>query len=207
MSATCDQNAWVHPGVVFDGTAHVGFSSCVGYGTPVTEETYIGAGVRIGAFCVIELGVHIEADVQIDHYCRIARGARIGAKTRILYGAQVFDDVKIGRDCIIGGDLVDRTIVGDEVTFQGNTAHSHRDPTGDWDETEEPSPVIEWGSVVGIGALLIGGIRIGPRAFVAAGEIVKCDVPKETVLQGGKLQPLSDFRGMVKVRGNHERIP
>ena len=202
MTITRGEGAWIHPDIVFGGTVHVGFNSCVGYGAPADTETYIGDGVRIGAFCVIEHGVHIENNVEIDHYCRIARGARIGAKTRILYRAQVFEDVMIGRDCIIGGELVDRSIVGDEVTFQGNTAHSHKDPTGDWDETEEPSPVIERGSVVAIGALVIGGIIIGPRAYVAAGEIVKCNVPKETVLQGGKLWPLSHFRGMIKVRGS-----
>lgn len=202
MTFTLDPGAWIHPEIDVGGAVHVGFSSCVGYGPTAEERTYIGDGVRIGAFCVIEHGVHIENDVQIDHYCRISRGVRIGAKTRILYRAQVFDDVRIGRDCIIAGELVDRTIIGDEVTFQGNTAHSYRDPTGDWDETEEPSPVIEYGSVVAFGALVIGGITVGPRAYVAAGEIVKCDVPKETVLQGGKLQPLSYFRGLIKVRGS-----
>jgi acetyltransferase-like isoleucine patch superfamily enzyme len=145
--------------------------------------------------------VHIEAGVEIDHYCRISSGTEIGRKTRILYRAQIFDNVKIGSDCIIAGELVDRTVVGDQVTFQGNTAHSHTDPTRDWDETEEPSPIIQMGSVVGIGAILIGGITIGPRAYVAAGEIVKCDVPKESVLQGGKLRPLSECRGLIKVRG------
>ncbi len=201
MKVTHDEHAWIDPDVIFVGSAHIGFSSCVGYGAKTDEPAYIGDGVRIGAFCVIEHGVHIEGDVEIDHYCRIASGVRIGAKTRILYGAQVFNDVKIGRNCIIGGDLVDRTIVGDEVTYQGNTAHSHRDPTGDWDETEEPSPVIESGSVVAIGALLVGPVRVGPRAYVTAGEVVKCDVPEETVLQGGKLLPLSEFRGIIKVRG------
>jgi len=202
MTITSDHGAWIHPEVVFGGTAHIGFSSCVGYGPLADKGTFIGDGVRIGAFCVIEHGVHIEAEVEIDHYCRIACGARIGPKTRILYRAQVFNDVNIGRNCIIAGELVDRTIVRDEVTFQGNTAHSHRDPTRDWDETEEPSPVIERGSIVGIGALLIGGIRVGPRAYVAAGEIVTCDVPEETVLKGGKLKPLSYFRGVIKVRGS-----
>lgn len=200
MTVTRDHGAWVHPDVVFGGVAHVGFSSCVGHGPPADEMTYIGDGVRIGAFCVVEHGVHIEADVEIDHYCRIARGARIGAQTRILYRAQVFDNVSIGRDCIIAGELVDRTVVGDNVTFQGNTAHSHTDATGDWDETEEPSPVIKNGSVVGVDAILIGGITIGPRGYVAAGERVTCDVPEEMVLQGGELKPLSYFRGMIKVR-------
>src|SRR5437660_991760 len=128
MKITHDKQAWIDPNVVFDGSAHIGFSSCVGYGTLNGEPAHIGDGVRVGAFCVIEHGAYIEASVEIDHYCRIASGARIGAKTRILYGAQVFNDVQIGRNCIIGGDLVDRTVVADEVTYQGNTAHSHRDP-------------------------------------------------------------------------------
>jgi acetyltransferase-like isoleucine patch superfamily enzyme len=95
---------------------------------------------------------------------------------------------------------VDRTVVEDNVTFQGNTAHSHTDATADWDETEEPSPVIKSGSVVGVQAFLIGGITVGPRAYIAAGERVTCDVSEEMVLQGGKLKPLSHFRGMIKVR-------
>lgn len=201
MNIICEQGAFVHPDVVFEGSAHIGFTTVVGHGPAAKDRAVLGDGIRIGAFCIIEHGVHIDANVEIDHYCRICSGVRIGSKTRILYRAQVFNEVRIGRDCIIAGELVDRTIIGDEVTFQGNTAHSHNDPTGDWDETEELSPVIESGSVVGIGALLIGGIRVGPRAYVAAGEIVRCDVPEETVLQGGKLLPLSHFRGLIKVRG------
>lgn len=200
MTITRQQGSWIHSDIVFGGAVDVGFNSCLGYGEPNDERTYIGGGVRVGAFCIVEHGVHIEDNVEIDHYCRIARGVHIGANTRILYRAQIFDDVQIGRNCIIAGELVDRTIVGDNVTFQGNTAHTHRDPTGDWNETEEPSPVIERGSVVGIGALLIGGITIGPCAYVGAGEIVKCDVPEQTVVQDGKLHQLSDFRGLIKVR-------
>jgi hypothetical protein len=35
---------------------------------------------------------------------------------------------------------------------------------------------------------------------VAAGEIVSCDVPRDHVLKSGKLEPLSSFRGLIKVR-------
>jgi acetyltransferase-like isoleucine patch superfamily enzyme len=113
----------------------------------------------------------------------------------------VFDEVVIGRDCIVAGDLVDRAVIEDEVTFQGNTAHTHADPNGDWDATEEPSPVVKKGSVVGIGALLIGGITVGPRAYVAAGEIVRTDVRPETVLMKGTVKGLSEYKGLIKVRG------
>lgn len=201
MNVTVDPTAFVHRAVLFEGDASIGFNSCVGHGEVEQGGTRIGDGVRIGAFCVIEHGACIGPGVEIDHYCRISRGATIGAGTRILYGAQVFDDVQVGTNCIVAGDLVDRTILEDEVTFQGNTAHLHNDPTGDWDTTEEPSPIVKRGSVVGIDALVIGGISIGPHAYVAAGEMVRTDVGKEMVLLKGEVKPLSFYRGQIKVRG------
>lgn len=200
MRVDVDQTAWIHPATVFEGEASIGFCSRVGHVATDGEAVRIGNGVRIGAFCLIEAGVQLAAGVEVDHYCRIAYGARVGGNTRILYRAQVFDEVTIGGGCIIAGELVDRTVVDDNVTFQGNTAHSHADATGDWDETEEASPIIKSGSVVGVGALLIGGITVGPRAYIAAGERVTCDVPAETVLRNGALRPLAEFRGLIKVR-------
>ena len=200
MTIDRDDTAWVHPSTVFDGQASIGFCSRIGHGAPSGEPVRIGDGVKIGAFCLVEVGAQLGASVEVDHYCRIACGVRIGARTRILYRAQVFDGVSIGKNCIIAGELVDRTVVEHNVTFQGDTAHSHADATRDWDETEEPSPVIKSGSVIGVGAILVGGITVGPRAYVAAGERVTCDVPREMVLRGGRLSPLSSFRGMIKVR-------
>ena len=200
MSVEIGQTACVDPTTIFEGKASIGFCSRVGHDATPDGPVRIGDGVRIGAFCLVEGGVHLGAGVEVDHYCRIGWGARIGAGTRVLYRAQVFDEVVVGENCIIGGELVDRTVVEDWVRFQGETAHSHTDATGDWDATVEPSPVIKCASVVGVGAILIGGITIGPRAFVAAGERVTCDVPAEHVLQGGKPRPLSELRGMIKLR-------
>lgn len=199
-SVECDGTAWIHPCTVFSGSAVIGFCSRVGHEAEEDDPPRIGNGVHIGAFCVIEGATELGDEVEVDHYCRIGWGAKIGAKTRVLYRAQVFDKVIVGKNCIISGELVDRTIVGDNVTFQGETVHAHADATGDWDDTEEPSPVIKSGSVIGVGALIIGDITIGPRAYVAAGECVRCNVPREHVLQNGELTPLAKFRGMIKVR-------
>ena len=200
MRVDIDKSAHVHPGTRFAGSASVGFCSYVGYEAAETEPVRVGDGASIGAFCLIEGDVHLADCVEVDHYCRISCGTRIGTGTRVLYRAQVFDEVSIGKNCIIAGELVDRTVVEDWVRFQGETAHSHRDATGDWDDTVEPSPTIKRGSVVGVGAFVIGGITIGPRAFVAAGELVTCDVPEGMVLQGGKLQPIAGCRGLIKLR-------
>lgn len=200
MSAEIDKTARVHPTTRFNGNVSIGFCSYVGYEATEEEPVSIGEGVCIGAFCLIEGGVHIKDRVEVDHYCRISYGSRIGTGTRVLYRAQIFDEVSIGENCIIAGELVDRTIVEDGVRFQGETAHLHNDTTGDWDDTVEPSPIIKCGSVVGVGAILIGEITIGPHAYVAAGERVTCDVPEGMVLKGGALRRIADMRGMIKMR-------
>lgn len=201
MGVRRDPTASVADSTVFVGSATIGFCTKVGEHEPDEPPVSIGDGVEIGAFCIVEAGASLADGVQVDHYCRIARRATVGARTRILYRGEVFEDVHIGSDCIIAGELVDRAVVGDRVTFQGNTAHTHADATGDWDEVEEPSPVIKDGSVVGVGAVVIGGVSVGPRSYIAAGERVTCDVPPETVLKDGRLLPLAHFRGLIKVRG------
>ena len=200
MSVDISPTASVDAATIFEGKASVGFCSRVGHGAVPDDAVRVGDGVNVGAFCLIEGGVHLASDVEVDHYCRIGWGARIGPRTRVLYRAQVFDEVVVGEGCIIAGELVDRTVVEDWVRFQGETAHAHRDATRDWDKTVEPSPVIKRCSVVGVGAIVIGGITIGPRSFVAAGERVTCDVPAEHVLQRGELRPLSALRGLIKLR-------
>ncbi len=198
MSQDIHPTAWVEPGTVFDGVASVGFCSHVG--ATGDDPVRIGDGVRIGAFCMVDGGAQLGAGVEVDHYCRIGWGTRIGARTRVLYRAQVFDEVVVGEDCIIAGELVDRTIVENWVRFQGETAHSHSDATRDWDEMVEPSPVIKRCSVVGVGTIVIGGVTVGPRAYVAAGERVTCNVPAEHVLHHSELLPLSDWRGRIKLK-------
>lgn len=197
-------SAWISDTVEFQEEVQIGHSSCIGYDPHLSGLwTIIGARTRIGAFCVISAGVKLGDDIEIDHYCRIESGTAIGKSSKLLYGIQIFQDVQIGENCIVGGDVADRTIIEDEVTFMGNIAHSHRIPTDvdNWDETEEPSPIIHYGSVVGVQALVIGGVEIGPQAYVAAGEIVRCDIPPRTVLYKGMLMPLADWRGVIKVRG------
>lgn len=166
--------------------------------------TTIGDGCEIGNYALIEEGVRIGDRCQIDSYCRICTGTVIGSDTRILYGAAVFEDARIGNRCIIGSDVADRTLIEDAVTYFGEIAHDYR-VAGDldaWDAVSRPSPIIRKRSVIGQNALLVGGIEIGEGAYVAAGEIVRCNVPPGMMLAHRKLLKLADFKGLIRARSD-----
>jgi len=126
--------------------------------------------------------------------------AEIGRNTQILSGKEVPYKAKVGDNCIIGGNVADRTIIEDDVTYLGEIAHSHRNASLNWDTTEEASPIIYKGSVVGVNALIIGPRKIGPCAYIGAGEIVRTDVGEGMALMKGEMKPLSSHRGMFKSR-------
>lgn len=192
---------WINENISLGENVTVGHASCVGYITPgeSDKDTKIGNNVSIGTFCTIEAGCIIEDNVEIDSYCRVGFDTIIGKNSKILYGIAVFNHVRVGANCIIGGDLVDRVIMEDNVTFFGEIAHRHENPNIVWD-TEEPSPRILSGSVVGVKALIIGDVTIGPQAYVGAGEIVRTNIPPRMVLYKGQLKPLEFWRGVIKVR-------
>lgn len=210
--------AFVAADVSWGAAVSVGAGSCVGYPATVrpSAPTSIGDGVVIGAHCVIEDGAQLAARVSLDHFCRVGSGSVIGVDTRLLYGIHVFDQCHIGARCIVGGNVDDRAVLEDDVTFMGTMAHSYRHggTVADWDTLVQPSPIIRKGAVVGQNALVLGGIEIGERSYVAAGEIVRCDVPAFQVLYRGRLSPVSAWRGILSPRrlpdatsfGEYERL-
>ena len=186
--------------VIYGNNLKAGPGTHIGYGDPADGEIHIGNNVTIGAFCLIFYGAKIGDNVHIDDYCKIGTDSSIGDKTRILYGKHVYDEASIGADCIIGGHVADRTIIEDNVTYMGEIAHSHRHPDEDWDLTVEPSPKIRKGSVIGVNAILIGGIEVGPCAYIGAGEIVRVNVGEGMCFIKGEAKPLKFYRGIFKSR-------
>lgn len=197
----------VFPGVSIDQTCIVGHGSVLGYpGSFVNEvaktpATVVSPNCHIGCYCVIEAGTRLEERVCVDHYVRVGPSARIGAGTRLLYGTRIHEDVQIGQNCRISGNCPDRTIIGDMVTHFGRMHHSYNMPFSDWDETVEDSPRIGNRSVIGANAILVGGISVGDNCYIAAGEIVRRDVPSRSIVYHGKIIPGSQWRGRLSQYG------
>lgn len=194
---------YISPDTCFGDGLIVGHATCVGAGRNSTPGTTLGARVRLGAFCVVSRGATIADDVEVDHYCRLGDHSRIGSRSKILYGVQLFNNCSVGENCIIGGNLSERVVVEDYVTFMGRLAHSHRNPNLDWDTTDEPSSTIHYGSVVGVDALLIGALSVGPFSYIASGEVVRHSIPPRSVFYKGEITPLDRWKGVIRVRDAH----
>lgn len=180
-AAWCDERVALGKGVT------IGHCSCIG--TPAEggdeDECRVGDGVRIGAFCTVTMGASLGSGVRLDHYCRVGASA-VGDGTRLLYGARVHDGARIGNRCIIGGNVPDRTEIGSDVKHFGRLAHIPR-RGGSWDEDEDPAPVIGDRVLIGAGALVVGGVRVGDGASIGAGACVTGD--GVTVGAGARIPP------------------
>lgn len=147
--------------------------------------------------CVWHFAV-ILAAVEIGHNCSIGSGSEIGRGTRIgnhtRIGSQCFlpPNSTIGNCVFIGPGVRCADDRHPFVRFQGD------DPA----YTPEP-PVIEDDATVGLGAVLLPGVRIGKGAIVAAGTIVTRDVPPGAAVRSepGRLFVLS-----ANSRAKFERV-
>jgi len=104
---------------------------------------------------------------------------KLGAGVSIWYGAVVRGDVEqiiigaqtnIQDGAVLHGDRGQPTILEDCVTV-GHRAVIH-------------SAYIERGSLIGIGAIILNGVRIGSGSIVGAGAVVTKDMPPRSLWTG-----------------------
>src|SRR3972149_312695 len=201
-TAAISSTAIIAHNVVMDKKSAIGPFSVVGVESG--GKTIIGEEVQIGSHVVIEDDVIIGKGCFIDAYCRVGSGSFIGNYTPILYGAAIFENVRIGEKCVIGGNVADRTLIEDYVTYFGEIAHDYRIPGDieDWDNKVRPSPIIRARSVVGQNALLLGGIEIGKEAYVAAGGSIRGQVPSCSFFFTGGVGKMSELSGLIQTRSD-----
>ncbi len=158
--------------------------------------------VRIGERCllfnqvIVYEGTWIDDECVIEDRVRVGYGCRVGPRSRLMYGAYICDRVSVGADARIAGFVCDGTTIGDRCTVMGDLVHEYARPHEGWWETDEDAPVIEPDTVVGYGARVVGGVRIGPCSYVAAGAVVTKDVPPQHVVTGvNDHTPASEWTG------------
>lgn len=163
---------------------------------PAGEPVMVGERCLVFNQVVLYEGVAVGEDCVIEDLVRVGYNSQVGSRTRLMYGAYLCDRVVIGADARVAGFVCDGTRVGDRSTVMGELVHEYTHPHRGWWEVDEEAPVIEADSVVGYGARVVGGVRVGRRSYVAAGAVVTKPVPPEHVVTGINVQtPAAQWPG------------
>lgn len=142
----------------------------------ISPKAKLGANVKVWHFAVILDDVEIGDNVSIGSHCEIGRGCKIGNNSRIGKGVFLPPKTVIGNDVFIGPGVY---MADDKYPVVNNP-----------DYNAQP-PIIESEASIGLGAVILPGIRIGFAAKVGAGAVVTKDVPPYTTVVG---VPADDIR-------------
>lgn len=194
-----EPGSWVHDNVVCAGDAVVGHGSMIGIFPKATAANRrvvdsdlpagrIGKRAVVGAFCAIYMDVRIGKDCRIGDHATIREGVRIGDRSVIGTNADIQYGCKIGSDVRVmnGAHITGGTIIGDG-TFIGPGAMTANDmhvDLEDYQDRGQVAPIIGRKVFIGVGAILLPGVRIGDGAIIAAGALVTRDVEAGATVLG-----------------------
>lgn len=133
-------------------------------------------------------------------------GCEIGAGSRIWYFSHIFKGSKIGRDCIIGQNVMvgPGVRIGDRCKIQNNVSiypgvvledgvfcgpscvfTNVINPRAEIERKDEFRPtVVGRGVTIGANATIVCGHVLGQYCFIAAGAVVTRDVPAHALMAG-----------------------
>ncbi|MSP17910.1 MAG: N-acetyltransferase [Myxococcales bacterium] len=144
-----------------------------------------------------------------DYFCHessyVDEGAVVGAGTKIWHFCHVHPKAKIGARCVLGQNVyVGDAVLGDNVRVQNNVSiydgvvledHVFCGPSMVFTNVMNPRSevsrrheyrmtLVKRGATIGANATIVCGGTIGEYAFVAAGAVVRGDVPAYALVAG-----------------------
>jgi UDP-2-acetamido-3-amino-2,3-dideoxy-glucuronate N-acetyltransferase len=153
----------------------------------LVESDQIGPGTRIWAFA------------------HVLRGAVIGAGCNICDHSYIDEDVVIGDNVTIKGQVavIDGMRIEDDVFIGPNASFANDSFPRSKQPFECAEIVLKRGASIGAGAILVPGVTVGEGAMVGAGAVVTKDVPPFTVVVGNPARVIREVtdaeRGQLRV--------
>lgn len=159
------------------GPARVGENGIIRLGTIIYGDVTIGDYFQSGHYTVIR------AKVRMGDYCTVSNHSTLEGLIRFGHGVRVMTNVYIPS----------RTWVGDNVFIGPGTTFLNERLPGRLDAPPTPrGATIEDDVMIGGGCVILPGVRIGARSFIAAGTLVSKNIPAGSFVIGspGKIRPL-----------------
>ena len=133
------------------------------------------------------MNVNVPESTNIWQFCVIFPNCKIGENCNICANVLIENKVEIGNDVTIkcgvqvwdGITLEDNVMIGSNVTFTNDMFP--RSKNKKW--TLLKTKVCK-GATIGAGSVILPGLTIGERAFVAAGSVVTKDIPAGELWMG-----------------------
>ncbi len=136
----------------------------------VDEPCIIGAGTRIWHFCHVMAGAIIGERCVLGQNVFIANGVTVGNNVKIQNNVSLYTGVELEDDVFCGPSCVFTNVINPRSQI---VRHSEYQRT-----------LVRRGATIGANATIICGATIGRYAFVAAGAVVRGDVPDYALMLG-----------------------
>jgi acetyltransferase-like isoleucine patch superfamily enzyme len=151
--------------------------------------TAVGDGAVLRAGAIIYAGTEIGTATVIGHHTLVRSFITVGEETQLGHNLTIERAVKIGSwvRCSPGSHITSSCVLADHV-FLGAGVRTINDKEMIWHDPERcpelVPPSFGYGSRVGSGSVVLGGVSIGEHALIGAGSVVTRDVPAGEVAYG-----------------------
>ncbi len=142
----------------------------------------------------------VHPSTYIDQPCTIGRGTKIWHFCHIMSGSKIGENCVLGQNVLVGNDVV----IGNNVKIQNNVSiytgvvledDVFCGPSCVFTNVINPrsqiirrneykSTLVRRGATIGANATILCGITVGRYSFIAAGSVVRADVPDYALIMG-----------------------
>lgn len=136
----------------------------------VDEPCEIGAGTKIWHFCHVSAGAHLGQRCILGQNVFIANDVVIGSNVKIQNNVSVYTGVELEDDVFCGPSCVFTNVINPRSQI---IRHSQYQRT-----------LVRRGVSIGANATIVCGATVGRYAFIAAGAVVRGDVPDYALMAG-----------------------
>jgi len=159
----------LYPMVTLEGNTRIGKGSHIRTGTRIANSI-VGEEVEILDSCII-------TDSEIRKTTTLGPFSHIHSQTTVGEGCRIGNFVEITRSTVGNGTSAGHHAYLGDAKVGRNTTIGAGVITCNFDGTRKNATIIGDDVIVGADSQLIAPVRIGQRAYVAAGSTITCDIP------------------------------